>query len=82
MSALCKKSRAHCPRSVTMRAQVRPSPRPMNQSALQMCADVDGVKWVGPGNWKLLPFAAAASCWEIWVNSCTVEFPESGINVL
>lgn len=65
ISDLCRKSRAHCSRSVAISAQLRASPRLKNQSALHMGDDADGVNEAGWGIENVLPLADAASCCDI-----------------
>jgi hypothetical protein len=82
ISALCINSRAHCSTRVATSAQVRLSPRLINQRMLHTSELVCGVKAVGGMIVKVVPFAAAASWFEIWFNRRMVVLPESGVSVL
>lgn len=82
ISVLCRKSRAHCSRSVAISAHVRLRPRLINHSPLQTRELVGGVKVGGGGIGNKVPLEEAASCWDIWTSKNTEAFPESGISVL
>jgi predicted membrane protein len=82
MSALWRKSRAHCSRRVAIRAQLRLKPRLINQRALHTRELGAGVNLAGAVIWNGVPFADAASCCDIWDKRVMVMSPESGFNVL
>jgi hypothetical protein len=65
MSALWMKSLAHCSKSVAIRAQVRLSPRLINQSALQTRDAADGVKATGVDIGNVVPLDPEVSCCDI-----------------
>jgi hypothetical protein len=68
-----------------MSAQVRLKPKLINHNALQMRDGpdgVDGLSGVGGGISYALPLADAMSYCDIWLSSCTVTSPESGLSDL